>query len=196
MNKIGLVGVAGTFASGKDTVAEFLVQEYGFCHASTSDIVRKIAREKYGSVERPVLAKTATELRYSHGAGALVLEALKEPRPLVVTGIRTLGEAKILKAAGGVMMFIDAPVEMRYSRVKSRARDSEAELTLEQFQANEAGELYGGPNDEDFNIRGVGEMSDVQVANTGSLEDYKQAVVRGLGLAPHQSRGEQAAATK
>lgn len=179
---IQLVGVSGTFASGKDTIAEFLVKDFQFMHVSTGDMVRKVAQEKYGSIERPVLAKTATELRYANGAGALVLEALKEQRPLVVTGIRTLGEAKTLKAAGGILLFVDAPVEVRYDRVRSRARDQETELTLEQFAANEETELYAGPNDEDFNIRGIGQIADITIENTGSLEQYIQYAYTELSL--------------
>lgn len=177
-----LIGISGTFASGKDTVAKFLVQDFGFTHVSSSNIVRKVAMKKYGSIERPVLAKTATELRYAQGAGALVLEALKAPRPLVITGIRTLGEAKTLKAAGGTLLFVDAPVELRYERVKSRKRDSETQLTLDEFKANEAKELYGGPNDEDFNIRGIGNMSDVTIENTMLLADYIALAYEKLGL--------------
>lgn len=167
-----IIGIAGTFASGKDTLAEYLAKDFGFTHVSTGDMVRKVAMDKYGSIERPVLAKTASELRYSQGAGALILEALAEPRPLVITGIRTLGEAKAVKNTGGQLVFVDAPVEVRYERVKSRARDNETELTLEQFIENEAGEMYSGPNDEDFNIRGIGEMADITLENNGPLESF------------------------
>lgn len=177
-----LIGISGTFASGKDTVAEFLVSDFGFTHVSTGDIVRKVAMEKYGSIERPVLAKAATELRYAQGAGALVAEALKETRPLVITGIRSLGEAKTVKAAGGVLLFVDAPVELRYERIKQRSRDKEAELSLEEFRANEAKELYAGPNDEDFNIRGIGKIADIVVENTTTLEDYIQHAYTQLGF--------------
>ena len=177
-----LIGIAGTFASGKDTVAEFLVRDFGYTHVSTGDMVRKVATEKYGSIERPVLVKTATELRYENGAGALVSEALKEARPLVITGIRSLGEAKALKAAGGTLLFVDAPIAVRYERVKSRARDNETLLTLEQFQANEEKEMYAGPNDEDFNIRGIGEMADIHIENTLPLEQYIALACDELGL--------------
>lgn len=177
-----LIGISGTFASGKDTIADYLVKDFGYTHASTGDMVRKVALEKYGSIERPVLFKTATELRYANGAGALVLEALKEQRPLVITGIRTLGEAKALKENGGTLLFIDAPVEVRYDRVKSRARDNETALTLEEFQANEEKELYAGPNDEDFNIRGIGKMADIVVENVLALDDYIALVYSKLGL--------------
>lgn len=177
-----LIGISGTFASGKDTVAEFLVKDFGFTHVSTGDMVRKVAMEKYGSIERPVLHMTATELRYANGSGALVLEALKEKRPLVITGIRSLGEAKALKNAGGRLLFVDAPLEVRYERVKSRSRDNETALTLDEFKANEEKELYAGPNDEDFNIRGIGEMADIKVENTLPLDEYIQLVYSKLGL--------------
>lgn len=177
-----LIGISGTFASGKDTVAEFLARDHGFIHVSTGDIVRKVARAKYSSIERPVLQKAATELRYEKGAGALVLEALKEPRPLVVTGIRSLGEAKVLKDAGGTLLFVDAPVEVRYERMKSRLRDNETILTLEEFKTNEAKELYAGPNDEDFNIRGVGEMADIHLENVLPLNDFIELTYTKLGL--------------
>ena len=177
-----LIGIAGTFASGKDTVAEFLVRDFGYTHVSTGDIGRKIAMEKYGSIERPILRKNAAELRYERGAGVLVEEALKAPRPLVITGIRSLGEAKTLKAAGGTLLFIDAPIEVRYERIKSRARDNETQLTLDEFRANEEKEMYAGPNDEDFNIRGIGEMADIHIENTLPLEQYIALVYDELGL--------------
>lgn len=181
-SNLPLVGISGTFASGKDTVAEFLVRDFAYTHVSTSDMVRKVAMNEYGSIERPVLVKTATELRYKHGAGALVDEALKEPRPLVITGIRSLGEAKSLKAAGGTLLFVDAPIEVRYKRVKSRARDNETLLTLEEFRANEEKEMYAGPNDEDFNIRGIDDMADIHIENTLSLEQYIALAYNKLGL--------------
>lgn len=181
-NNRPLIGIAGTFASGKDTIAEFLVRDFGYTHVSTGDMVRKVAMSKYGSIERPILVKTATELRYDNGAGALVDEALEEARPLVITGIRSLGEAKALKAAGGTLLFVDAPIEIRYERVKSRARDNETLLTVDQFRVNEEKELYAGPNDEDFNIRGIGKMADVHIENTLPLEQYITLAYDRLGL--------------
>ncbi len=181
-SNLPLIGISGTFASGKDTIAEFLVRDFGYTHISTGDMVRKVAMNNYGSIERPILVKTATELRYDNGAGALVDEALKEPRPLVITGIRSLGEAKALKAAGGTLLFVDAPIEVRYERIKSRARDNETLLTLDQFRDNEEKEMYAGPNDEDFNIRGIGEMADIHIENTLPLEQYISLAYGKLGL--------------
>lgn len=177
-----IIGIAGTFASGKDTVADRLSKDFGYTHISTGDMVRKVAQAKYGSIERPVLAKTATDLRYESGAGALVKEALKEDRPLVISGIRSIGEAKAFLDSGGTLIYIDAPINTRFERVKSRNRDSEVELTLEQFQENEEKELYSGPNDEDFNIRGIRDLADFVVENTLPLEDFISLVYSKLGL--------------
>jgi dephospho-CoA kinase len=136
-SKLPIIGLTGTFAGGKDTLAKYLRDEFGYNHASTSDIVRKFAKEKYGSIERPILNKTATELRHTRGAGILAELALEEKKPLIVSGIRSLGEAKVVKAAGGIIVFVDASLEIRYARMQARQRDSEAKVTLEDFKARE-----------------------------------------------------------
>lgn len=171
-SKHPLIGIAGSFASGKDTIAHHLEKDFNFTHVSTGDMVREIAQSERGSIERPVLHEVADEHRKRDGAGAFVEEALKRSRPLVVTGIRTKGEAKALKAAGGVLIFVDAPIEVRHERVKSRQRDAETELTLEQFEAFEEKEWYSGETDADFNLRGIKAMADVVIDNVVSLDEF------------------------
>lgn len=167
-----LVGIAGSFASGKDTVAHALEADYGFTHVSTGDMVREVARRERGSIERPVLFAVADEHRHRDGAGVFVVHALEKPRPLVITGIRSLGEAKAIKAAGGLLLFIDAPPTIRYQRMKARHRDTETELTLEQFEANEQKEWHAGETDADFNLRDVKTMSDVVMDNVLPINEF------------------------
>jgi dephospho-CoA kinase len=181
-SKPALIGVAGSFASGKDTVAHHLEKDFNFTHVSTGDIVREVAMRERGSIERPVLHEVASAHRKRDGAGAFVDEALKKPRPLVITGIRALGEAKALKAAGGVLVFIDAPVQLRYERVKSRQRDAEVELTLDQFKANEEKEWYSGDDDADFNLRDIKAMSDIVIDNVMSLDEFIALAYRKLSI--------------
>lgn len=178
-----LVGIAGTFASGKDTIAKKLVDEHGFTHVSTGDLVREVAMRERGSIERPVLKEVATAHRQSDGAGYFVEQGLDKPRPLVISGIRSLGEAKALKNAGGILLYIDAPIEVRYQRMQSRLRDGEAQLTLEEFRDGEEKEMYGGPTDADFNLRGIRDMADTVIDNEYSLDEFTQTVYRALGLA-------------
>ncbi|MDR0957505.1 MAG: AAA family ATPase, partial [Candidatus Nomurabacteria bacterium] len=93
-NLPNLIGLGGTFASGKDSLANFLVEKFGFTNVSTGDMVRVAARERYGDIERPTLKKVGAELRNELGAGALVLRGLQEPRPLIISGIRAIGEVE------------------------------------------------------------------------------------------------------
>jgi dephospho-CoA kinase len=177
-----LIGIAGSFASGKDTVAHHLEKDFGFTHVSTGDIVREVAMRERGSIERPVLQAVAHEHRERDGAGAFILHALKKPRPLVITGIRALGEAKALKEAGGTLLFVDAPVEIRYERMKHRHRDAEVKLSLEQFHENEAKEWHAGDLDTDFNLRDIKTMADVVVDNVIPLDEFIGQVYRQLKL--------------
>lgn len=180
--KSELIGIAGSFASGKDTIAHALEADYGFTHVSTGDMVRAAAQRERGSVERPVLFEVANEHRHRDGAGIFVMHALEMPRPLVITGIRSLGEAKALKAAGGKLLFIDAPAELRYERMQARHRDAETELTLEEFEANEAKEWHAGETDADFNLRDIKVMADVVMVNVIPLKDFIAEAEQRLNL--------------
>lgn len=177
-----LIGIAGTLAAGKDTITKALIEGFGYNHVSTGDMVRKVALQRYGSVERPVLYETANQLRREQGAAALVLEAIKEPKPLIVSGLRSLGEAKAIKKHGGMLVFIDAPVEVRYQRMKSRQRDHEVGLSLDEFIEREEKEMYSGPDDSDFNIRGIGEMADITIDSSMPLDQYIDSALGTLGF--------------
>lgn len=181
-NKPQLIGIAGSFASGKDTVAHQLVEDFGFTHVSTGDMVREIALKERDSIERPVLHEVADQHRKRDGAGIFVRHALQKPRPLVITGIRSLGEAKELKQHGGVLLFIDAPSEVRYERMRTRHRDAEVGLSLEEFRANEEKEWHAGESDADFNLRDIKEMADITIDNTLPVEDFIAIVYATLGL--------------
>lgn len=130
-----------------------------------------------------MLVRTATEERRSRGAGALVQEALAHHgRPLIVSGLRSLGEAKAIRQAGGILLFIDAPLEVRYERMRSRQRDQEVQQSLEEFTIGEQKEWYGGDRDDDFNLRGIRDMADVVLDNALTLEPFIEAAYRALGL--------------
>jgi len=167
-----IIGISGTFSSGKDTLAEYLIENYNYNHVSTGDMVRKEAKKRYGNIERPTLRIVATELKKEGGASVLVKKALDEPKPIIISGIRAIGEAKTIKEAGGVLLFIDAYIKIRYERMVKRARDTEAVSTLEEFMNSELKELAVGNKDEDYNQITVQNMSDKTINNSGNLEDF------------------------
>ena len=178
-----LIGFAGTFASGKDLIAHYLSNHYGYVHVSTSEMVRNVAMKDRGSVERPVLQEVATKHRNEDGADVFVKLALQAPRPTVITGLRSLGEAKAIKAAGGIVAFIDAPAELRYERMVNRDRDDEVNLSFEEFQAGEAKEWHAGETDADFNLKGIKEMADFVFDSSPGREEFLKNALSQLGVA-------------
>lgn len=178
-----IIGVAGSFASGKDTIADYLVKEQGFYHVSTSDLVRKAAMAKYGSIERPILYKTANEIRHANGHGALSQMALDEyetvkesyPAGVVITGLRALAEAEVIKQAGGKIIFTDAPFEVRFERMQARARDGEAKVSREEFEERERNE--NGGIDPAFDISKIKTIAEKIITNDGSYEEFLDKIV-------------------
>lgn len=185
-----IIGISGTLSSGKDTLADHLQEKYGLMHISTGDIVREIAQVQRGSVERPVLYDVANELRHSYGGGVLVERALDRYQNsirtyagVVITGVRSLAEAKAIKAKGGTIVYVDAPMETRFARMQARRRDGEARITIEAFKEREQKEMTSGISDADFNIAQIGEMADITLQNTGTLEEFFTTAEKALLLA-------------
>lgn len=185
---VKIIGLAGSFASGKDSLARFLEEKYRIKHISTSDMVRKIAMERYGSVERPILYKTANESRQSDGVGVfsklglLQYEKYKNEFPggVCINGFRAWGEAEVIKEAGGIVVFIDAPADIRYQRTVSRSRDEESQNSYEEFLERERSE-NGGVHAE-YNLAAIKLKADIVIDNTCELEEFLKDAAVQLGL--------------
>ncbi len=182
-----IVGLAGSHASGKDTVAHYLAEKHGFFHVSTGDIFREEAMKRYGSIERPVLYKTANEIRGSRGHGAASQMALErfekvkdQYKGLVVSGFRAIAEAQVVKDAGGAIIFTDAPEQIRFERLRDRARAEEGDLSFEEFKKREDAE--NGGIDPAFDISAIKSIADFVVVNDGSTEEFLEAIDKALGL--------------
>lgn len=183
-----IIGLAGTFASGKDSLARHLEEKFNIKHISTGDIVRTYAQEKYGSIERPVLYKTANELRDAKGAGILSqlaldqYESYKESYPggVCVSGFRAWAEAAEIREQGGLIVFTDSPVKTRYIRSIARARDGEKFNTFEEFQEREAKE--NGEVNSEFSIAGIKPRADVILDNDTELSEFLEQSEKALGL--------------
>lgn len=179
-----ILGVCGTFASGKDTVAEILEKEYKIYHVSTGDIVREKAMELYGNKERETLHKTATEFRQNQGGDYFVREGYRRYQEvqeqysgIIFTGVRSLGEGRAVLALGGDLVFVDAPVQVRYDRMASRQRDSETRKTMQEFLEFEKKERGGDSDDEwAFNIDKLGEMAAYKIDNSSTYDAFIENV--------------------
>jgi dephospho-CoA kinase len=122
-----------------------------------------------------------------YGGGILVERAIdryhnsiRNYAGVAISGIRSLGELKAIKALGGTMVFVDAPFDIRYKRMVDRQRDAESQITIEEFKAREESELSSGVADADFNIARISELADLRLINQTTLEEFYQIAEKAL----------------
>jgi dephospho-CoA kinase len=170
--KLAIVGPRGT---GKDTVANYLVEKKGFTHISSSDLIREhIISNQLGTPTRELLQKTAMELRQKHGGDYLVRLAMEGDHPrLIISGLRALPEIETFKGLGGKVIAITAPLEIRYKWAASRG-DIDSTVSFEQFQNFEEREATStDPNAQ--NVKGVVSLADHFIENSGDKDHlFKQ----------------------
>ena len=134
-----IIALSGSFSSGKDTAAGYLISKYGFEHYSLSDEIRIVLRERGDEISRDNMMRVGNELRAEHGSGVLAERALKRAKTdkLLVSSIRNLEEINVLKKKASetngkfVLVWVDAPVEKRYDWAISRGRIENVKSVVE-----------------------------------------------------------------
>lgn len=164
-----IIGLTGTFAAGKDTVAEYL-QEKGFEHFSCGDEIRAIAKERGMEGDRDAQRRLGNELRDEFGPAYLAERIMKKTtKPnVVIAGIRQPAEIKYLKSHDNFYLIaIDAPIEIRFKRMQERNRAGDPQ-TVDELVEKEKKEMESiGKNAQ--KIHECMEMADVVVVNDGDL---------------------------
>jgi dephospho-CoA kinase len=144
--KYQLIGLTGTNGAGKGEVAAYLM-ENGYTYRSLSDEIREVLKKSGREITRDNLIATGNALRRRYGADILARRALKKVRGrAVIDSIRNSREVAFLRRQEGfVLVAVDAPIELRYKRVRRRGRQESAS-SLAEFIAKEKEELTGGPS--------------------------------------------------
>jgi dCMP deaminase len=165
-----LIGLTGTNSSGKGEAAAFF-KASGYSYLSLSDIIRdELSREQL-EITRDNLIQKGNQLREKHGADILARRVMEKVEGnAVIDSIRNLFEIEYLrKQEGFILLAIDAPVEIRYTRAKQRGRNESAS-TLEEFIAKEEEEM--GQNEKGQQLEACIRAADYRVTNESSLEDF------------------------
>jgi len=138
-----VVGLAGTIAGGKGAAREILEKNYDSSSFSLSDAIRNEARKRGLETNRDNLIAIGNELRSKEGPDALAVRISKKvdleknKEVVVVDSIRAPGEINFLRSKYKdrcLILFIDAPVKMRYERAVARAREGEQKLPFKEFK--------------------------------------------------------------
>lgn len=134
-----LIGLTGSYGAGKDEVAHYL-ETKGFIHFSLSDLIREELMKEKIEITRENLIKKGNLLRKNFGSGILALKILEEVRTrdnFVISSIRNIEEIKVLKKRPDfILVYVDAPLKLRFKRAKLRNRENDPK-TLEEFKQKE-----------------------------------------------------------
>lgn len=167
-----LIGLTGTNGAGKGTAAGFFRQN-GYAYFSLSDLIREGLAKRGQEATRDNLIKMGNHLRQSYGSDVLARRILKKiQRKSVIDSIRNPQEVELLRRQENfILLAIEAPVELRYERVKKRGRNESAS-SLQEFRRKEAEEMTGQERGQQ--LQTCLQMADQTIINDGSLEAFYQ----------------------
>lgn len=172
-----IIGLTGKNAAGKGEVAAFL-KDKSFYYHSLSDVIREELGARKIPITRDSLIATGNELREKHGNDILarrIMEKLDPNRNYVVDSIRNPAEVHALRKSDHFLLInVDAPAEVRFQRIRQRARENDPQ-TLEEFHQKEEAERKNDASHRQ-SIEDCQALADVTIVNDTTLDDLHRKV--------------------
>lgn len=182
--------ITGTNGSGKDEVASWLEEKYGFEIKSVRAFI-KMKAEEHGvdlTMGRSGTGPFAESMCAKEGGDYFVRtlnENIPENMPATIGSLRRMAEvayAKSLREDGThktIVVAVDADPKIRYDRIIARKSLTDHVASFEQFLAEEEIESVGD-NTNRMNLKKCMEASDIVLINEGTLEEFHQTIEREL----------------
>ncbi len=171
MRVIGTVGLPG---SGKGEAAA-VARESGIPVVTMGDVIRRDCRERghdpadhHGEVAR-ALREEEGPLAIAERSLPLIEEALEGDEVVLVDGLRSGAEAKRFERAfdeAFSLVAVEAPFEVRETRLGTRGRDNPETESLETRDERELG----------FGMGEAIDRADVTIENTDSLDAFRERI--------------------
>ena len=178
---IMLIGVVGLNGSGKDTVADYLVEKYGFVHYGCGQAVRdELQRLGKDHLDRNNMIDLANKMRKEKGNDywpKFIFEKFKDSENLIISSIRNPSEIDFIESEGGKLIRVDADQQTRFSRISNRANTDSSqhgETNFQDFKAKEEKELASDdPSKQQLLV--CLKRASIVIDNSGNLEElYKK----------------------
>ena len=172
-----LIGITGRIASGKGELAEYFNKK-GFEYYTLSQVVREEAKKRNIEITRSNLQDLGNLIRREEGAGGWIkrlVGKLDLNNNYTIDGIRNPGEVERLSEIKNFYLIsVDAPEEIRFKRVLSRAKPSDPR-NLEEFLKIDKRDF--GENDPlGQQVGKCMEMADFRLINDSTLENFYKKI--------------------
>lgn len=182
--EIQILAFVGAPAAGK-TVAAAVAKEMGIPVITMGDVIREELQRRELSLSDANAGRVANELREREGMDAIAIRCIprikdKEGKKakktvIVIDGIRGIAEVETFKEEFGtdfILVRIEAPLTLRYNRIKTRGRGDDL-LNIEEFKEREEREKRWGMGE-------AMEKAEKVITNEGSLKEFKEEIKRIL----------------
>lgn len=180
-NNFVVVCVVGQPGSGKDTLANFLEKKKNFSHISTGNIIREEMKKKNISIDRENMRIFSQNRRRETGNSYPANIAVgKIVGNTVISGPRNAEEILVFKDKFGenfILVAVDAPIKVRYERIKNGRGRTGDNISFNEFNAQEEAELSS-------KTHGLNELllaADYVIDNSGTEEKMFAEMNRILG---------------
>lgn len=175
MQKI-IIAITGEMASGKDTVAKYLVEKYHAKAFHFSDSMRDVLDRLHLDETRENLAKLSHSLRQAFGEDVFskVIEedAKRDDHSIIVIdGVRRSSDIDFArKQPGFIFIYVEADIRKRYERIIQREQNTDdTTKTFQEFLTDHTLET-------EVTIPLLRTEADHIVNNDSTLEDFYRQV--------------------
>lgn len=170
-----LIGIVGLHGAGKDTVAQYLVDNYDFVHKDLGQEIRNDLKvQGRDHLDRNEMVALGNEMREKFGFSYWCKRAIDsvQAKDIVITSIRNPAEVEEIKSRGGTIVAVQANLDVRFQRTVARVKNS-AELhgdiqSFDDFKAKEQRELES-TNPANQQLLKCIKMTQYTIDNNGSI---------------------------
>ncbi len=177
-----IIGLVGSFGSGKSTVAKYL-KEKGFFSVRLSKIIEEeIIKNNLGSIkDRKTLQDVGNNLRKEFGANILMKRALAKAekegaKKNVIDGIRNVDEIKYAKKQGKAVYIIGVSADWNVRFKRQKERLDRKVLSTKEFRQLESRDKGKGQRKMGLQVTKCWDLRDYEISNNKSISELKQAV--------------------
>ncbi len=173
-----VIGVVGLPASGKGEFSR-IAEDMGIPVVVMGDVIRNTLTDRGLPPTDENLGEMSRELRERYGRGAVAQRCIpmikaQDANLVLVDGIRSDAEVALFREVfeGFTLIAVEAPFGVRFQRLNDRKR-SDDPSDEESMRARDARELGWG-------LGRALEIADYTVHNEGSIQEFRDEVVRIL----------------